>query len=731
MRKKILTISFLFITVCAFSQSTNIGTLFKSDLKKGDLFYSHLAYQNALEFYLRYASRYPANTIVQERIADCYSRLGNYTEAERWYQKLSSDSSAKAMHHFRYGQVLSVNEKYDLALSAFQQFSKSVDTDERAGGKIKFIEQLEYHLRDSNLFTVTNEWYNSDQSDFAPQFFRDGVVFVSARDRDLFVKRKSLSALNEDEALLNAYYVSSEFNENKSMEEQVEMFYRKDLSSSYHDGPVTFFDNGSQIAFTRNVIRNGKVVRDSKGRVNLELFFARLQENKTMNRIDAFPFNKSDYSIAHPWISNDGNLLYFSSDMPGGIGGADIYVSTRDGNKWSDPKNLGSPVNTADDEFCPFLYKDSVLFFASNGHGGFGGLDNFSSKIINGKFETPVNLSYPVNTSQDDFSLIVDATGRNGLFASNRKGGKGYDDVYKFTLNKFTLLGTVVERSSKATVSDAHILILDENNIPVQTLRTNTEGHFYSKLPLDMKYKVLASKEGYTSLDTADVNTEHVSVLTDTLSISLWEHGLFAKGTIYSNESQSQLKDAVVALENLTKGESDSIVVGEDGKYNFLVLPDYHYKITAAKSGFISDGFELNTAGLYKGDLVNDILLEETFFEKFELLFDFNKADIKDEFITSLNRIVKDLKRSPKATVNIGAHADATGTSEYNLTLSNKRAEAVVQYLIQSGIQPSRIEAIGFGEELILNKCSDGVECTDEEHSRNRRAEVKVQLPGK
>jgi outer membrane protein OmpA-like peptidoglycan-associated protein/tetratricopeptide (TPR) repeat protein len=730
MKNVLLSISLCLTCLCTFPQSTNIGTLFKSDLRKGDQFFNHLAYKNALEFYLRYASNHPASTDVQERIASCYTHLGNYVEAERWYKILSADSSAKAIHYFNYGQVLSINEKYDQALVAFHAYRKS-SQDRHVENKIDFIQQIEYHLRDSNLFTVTNEWYNSDQSDFAPQFYHDGIVFVSARDRDLFVKKKSMSALNEDEALLNAFFVSSQFNENKGVEEQVEMFYKKDLSSSYHDGPVTFFDNGNQIAFTRNVIRNGKAVRDSEHRVNLELYFGRLRESKTLTQIEAFPFNDIEYSVAHPWISNDGNTLLFASDMPGGLGGADIYRSQRVNGKWSKPENLGGPVNTPADEFCPYLFKDSVLFFASNGQGGFGGLDNFSSRFSNGKLSDPVNLSYPINTSQDDFSLIVDESGKNGLFSSNRRGGKGYDDVYRFTLNYFTLLGTVVERSSKSAVRDASITILDDQNTIVQLLQTNQEGNFYSKLPLDKKYRVVAKKDGYTSIDTTEVTTSHVSLLTDTLSILLWEHGLFAKGTIYSNESQAALQNARVTLQNLSTGEIDSIRVGENGSYNFLLLPNNQYKLIASKPGFISDGFSLSTAGLYKGQLVNDILLEETYLEKFELQFDFNKSNVKQDFVSSLNKIVKDLRRSPTATVNIGAHADATGTREYNLKLSNERARAVANYLVENGIQRSRIESTGFGEELVLNKCSDGVECSEEEHGLNRRAEIKVQLPEK
>jgi peptidoglycan-associated lipoprotein len=180
-------------------------------------------------------------------------------------------------------------------------------------------------------------------------------------------------------------------------------------------------------------------------------------------------------------------------------------------------------------------------------------------------------------------------------------------------------------------------------------------------------------------------------------------------------------------LENLTSGEIDSVNVGQDAFYRFLVLPNTKYKVTARKAGHISNGFSLNTEGLYRADLVNDILLEETFLEKLEVLFDFNGSIIKSEFNKTLDRFVRDLNRAPNSTVNIGAHADSKGTNKYNLELSGKRATAVANYLIQRGISESRIEATGFGEELILNQCSDGVECSDEEHSLNRRAEVKIQ----
>lgn len=726
-RLSILTIVLL-SALKLYSQSTNITTLFVSDFKKAEDFYKILAYRNALELYLYYEGKHKDDPLTCERIADCYFKLNNYTEAAAWYAKLVIKPNAKPVHYYAYAEVLSLTGEYGKALSAYRQYQRLAPADTRTRSKIAFLDQIDFHKRDSNLYTLNLPWYNSDQSDFGAHYFKNGIVFVSARDRDLFIKRKSMSALNEDETPLNTFFVLPSIEGEQSEADQTNLFYKRELNSIYHDGPVSFFLNEKKIAFSRNTVRNGRPTRDSDGKVNLELFFATLGEENTLSDITAFPFNDHSHSTGHPWVSNNGRILYFSSNRPGGYGGADIYVSYWQNNKWTEPKNLGNVINTPGDEFYPFLFKDSVMVFASNGHGGFGGLDNFVSRFENNSFTAPANMSFPINSNMDDFALIIDNSGRHGMFSSNRDGGKGYDDIYHFSLNKFTLLGTVVEKSSKLPIPHATVYIRDNAKHIIDSLLTDSLGVFYTELPLDKEFVVDSKKAGYTSIDQIRLVTSKNSVLTDTLTIPIWENGLFAQGVIYSNELQSILPDATVVLENLTTGAIDSINVGQRGFYKFLVLPNTRYRITARKAGHISKGFSLNTEGLYRAELVNDILLEETFLEKLEVLFAFDEAIIKTEFNKTLDRFVRDLKRQPAAKVNIGAHADSKGTNLYNLELSGKRANAVTSYLINRGINKSRIDARGFGEELILNQCSDGVECSDEEHSLNRRAEIKIQI---
>ena len=210
--------------------------------------------------------------------------------------------------------------------------------------------------------------------------------------------------------------------------------------------------------------------------------------------------------------------------------------------------------------------------------------------------------------------------------------------------------------------------------------------------------------------------------------IPLWPHSLFVKGSVYSNETQDKLQNATVTLENLTDNKVDTLVTSPTGAYNFLVIPSKKYRIRGQKEGYIPSEFELNTTKLLKGDLLNDLLLEELYTDKVILQFDFDTWEIKPEYKQEIEKLAKILNKNKNYLVHIGAYADARGTREYNLSLSNKRADEVVKFFENHGISITRITSIGFGEELLINRCSDGVVCSQEEHSKNRRAELKIQL---
>jgi outer membrane protein OmpA-like peptidoglycan-associated protein/tetratricopeptide (TPR) repeat protein len=725
MKRSYLIFFFLGIVFLTKAQSTNISTLFQSNFKKAEYMYSRLAYRNALELYLVVNEKDSTNYPARQRIADCYFRLGEVDEAEQWYAALAQVPAVPPVYKYKYAQVLSIQGKYADAQKWFFEYA-TLTSDPRATSNSEFIYFISYYFRDSVLYDIQHAPFNSDQSDFAPQYHNDGLVFVSARDRDLFVKRQSVSALNEKEAMLNIFYAPKE----ATTTDDAVFFYHQDINSPYHDGPITFYDQGKRVAFSRNNLKDGKPVHHD-GKVHLKLYFAQLDKENTIRNIESFPFNNDTYSVGHPWISDNGNVLYFASDSPGGEGGVDLYRSIKDDGKWSTPHNLGPNLNTMGDELYPFMANDSTLYFSSNGHGGLGGIDIYVSRSTDkGKtFGRPENLGFPLNTSSDDFSLVMDPGGRKGLFSSNREGGDGYDDIYSFEVKSFFVVGKTVNRNDSAkAVPSASIAIRNEQGILVHEAVSDAQGYFHADLSFDHDYQFSASKDGYTWLDTLKYSTNTRSLGRDSIIIPLWKHTMFAKGLVYSNETQDKLSQVVVMLQNLTDGRIDSVITSSTGSYNFLVMPDKKYKITAQKEGFISSGFELNTKGLFDGELLNDFLLEEVFNKKVVLQFDFDKWKIRSEFDPQLEEVVRAMTKNRKLHIHIGAYADARGTAEYNLRLSNNRANEVVNYLVSHGIDRQRITAIGFGEELILNHCSNGVICTDVEHSKNRRAELKVQL---
>lgn len=724
MRSLRITVFLLLCFMQALGQSTNITGLFQNPFNKAERMYMQQGYRHAINLYRIVLDRNPDNRQAKARVADCYYRMGQLEDANLWYHKLISDGQPTSDEFYHWAQVLSALERYD---SAYQAYSKALaldSTDSRSTAKIDFIERMELYRKDPASYAMNRQWYNSPVSDFSPRHFGDGIVFVSSRDRESFIKRTPWDGISESEGLLNAFYVGASFDSTRTLDDQISLFYSRSLNSPYHDGPVTFYEKGTRIAYTRNLVEDGKPVKDEWGRVNLELYFATLGGNRTLTRLEKYPYNSRSYSIAHPWISEDGTVLYFSSNMPGGKGGADLYVSYYRDGQWTAPENLGGGINTRGDEFSPYWWNDQ-LFFSSDGFGGFGGLDNYVATRTGNEFGNPQNLGYPLNSSHDDFGLIIDGAGREGYFASNRLDRN--DDIYKFHLKKVTVVGHVREVKTNKAVALASVSLRGDDQAEPIRITTDDHGNFRVELEVEKSYRVVASKEGYETLGEQVLQLGQASIIADTLDVTLWKHALFASGIVYSDELQQKLPGATVFLHNLTTGKLDSLKTTEQAAYHFLVLPNQSYRISARHPGYLERGFNLNTQNLFEGNLLNDLLLEEEYLDKMTVFFGYDEWVPRSGFEKELTRIIRSLQKNKTATVYIGAHADTQGTREYNKSLSDKRAAAVVQFLKSRGIAASRIQAFGFGEELILNLCSDGVDCSDEEHSKNRRAEVKVQ----
>lgn len=708
------------------SQSTNISTFLLDNRRKADQLYALKAYRNALTVYHRMTEKNQSALYAKQQIAECYLKLNDIPAAEKFLESIIKEPDIDEQIKYKYAQVLCVTKRYDEALDVLQSINKKKVDSLLIERQILFLKERKTYLRDEGLFTIEQaKALNSAHSDFGATYFNNEVVFASTRDYDLFIKRKSISAPSPEESLSHLYAAPVDNDGNFGA---VQHFEREDLRTTLHDGPITFYKNGRKAAITSNNLK-GKNLTGLTKATHVKLFLADVNSSGGLSKITPFDFNSEDYSVGHATFTKQGNRIYFAANFEGGFGGSDIYYSDFADNEWSRFINAGPAINTAGDELYPFFVNDSTFYFASNGHGGFGGLDVFSSKVKRGKFTVVRNLGFPVNTSFDDFSLSTDSIGRRGFLSSNRMYGSGSDDIYSFLAHYIFLEGYTRNFDSlDRFVPNTQIIMKDESGRVIDSVRSDEHGKFELKLPFDKNLTLTATKPGYTTLSDIGLSTIGQPFNIDSLMVPLRrQKEIIAKGKIYSNETEAPLPNAVLLLRDLDTNRTDTVVLGNNGEYMFRVLPDHKYRIEATKEGFIPNGFNLNTENINKKELLNDIVVEEVYVEKTVTYFDYDKYDVKPEWKRDLNKILRTLKRYPETTLHIGAHADSRGTKEYNQGLSERRANAVVEYFVGNGVDKSRITAVGFGEELILNRCSDGVVCPEEEHSKNRRAELKVQ----
>ena len=438
-----------------FSGSLLLSAQEKLKTKLADSYFDQSYYSQALGMYENLARKDPANVHYVSRTAECYRFTGNTQKAEEWYAKLAGAEKVDPVYLFKYAEMLDRNQKYSEAKKYYEKYKEKNPSDSRVANKLKTIDQLPSFYKDSSFYRITNLSINSKNSDFG--FFPfGGERFVFASNRENEVHSKDTYDWNK-QPYLNLYRVNR--NTDGTFDPIRPIW--NDVNSKYNEGPIFFDAPNSSFFITRNNSYKDKTAQKKERVNNLKLYIARF-DDLSINGIFDFAYNSDNYSVAHATVSKDGQRLYFVSDMPGGVGGADIYVCLKEGGTWGKPKNLGRKINTEGNEMFPFISDDNVLYFSSDGLSGLGGLDIYSTETENDEFQTPKNLGYPINSSKDDFSFYISLDNTSGFFSSNRPGGKGDDDIYSFTLIrplKVDLQGIVRNEENESPVLDAKVVL--------------------------------------------------------------------------------------------------------------------------------------------------------------------------------------------------------------------------------------------------------------------------------
>ena len=778
---------YLLATVLVFLTSSLTAQTAK--LEKAKKMMKELDFQGAIELFTQIDGK-TGNAEAKINLAECYRKVGDSQNAEFVYAQVVRLPEAQPIHSLYYGEMLQRNGKCDLAKEWYQKFVTAVPEDARGQYLSKACDyEEELKVKGVGIYDVKRGTINSEFDDFGGHFYKDGIIFASERDKGIVSKRTHSWT---GQPFLNLFYVPVKGTGTEVTYGRPEPF-SSDLNTKYHDAAVCFNKGQDQIFFTRNNYSNGKVAVDDQGIMKLKIYTAKKEKKDGWGKEESLPFNSDEYSCAHPTLSADGTKIFFASDMPGGFGGMDLYVSEQENGKWGPPVNLGPGINTEGHELFPFVHASSNrLYFSSDGHLGLGGMDIiYVEDKGNNQWSTPENVGAPINSADDDFCLNMSEDGTYGFFSSDRTGGSGRDDIYSFTKSAAPIKVYVYDAETKQPIEGATVVAEGLK----KTSKTGKDGKITYELKFNTCDKFAASFEGYEP-NTKEGCVKGAESANDITVVEIplsKEFKYKVEGVVFDQSNGLPLPGATVQL---LGGKDTSTVTDASGRYSFPLEKDICYKLRGEKDKYLAVSTEdtictkdlkedktylvnlnlqpttvpvetvvtttekdKNGSGTGTGTNTSTgtnptkgkdqpVAGKETGKDKtkkndgFEvsptthddntiayllhIYYDFDQAYIRDESNPELKKLKKMMTDNPNYIIEIASHTDARGSDSYNNRLSQRRAEAVVRWLVKQGLERDRLVPRGYGEGMTSNKCVNLIPCTEKEHQMNRRTEFRV-----
>ena len=709
----------------------------KSYVRMGDMYFKQFDFKTALQYYARAVKKDSSDVHVRQNIADSYRHMNDWVNAEPWYAKLAQDQTVSPLNKMYYAEALRANQKYGDAKVAYKNYMAAAPSDNSVKDRIAGVDKVSELAKDKGLYSIENLPINTSHSDFGPSFYTNGQIFFCS-NRQPVGKGMAIKDDWTDANFLQMYVGKPDANGNITTSE---LMQGRTPNGKYHEGPAVYNEKLQELYITRSNYKKSRAFSSSDKTVKLKLY--RLVYLPTENKwgdqlIEAVPFNDREYSVGHAALSADGQTLYFASDKPGGYGGVDLYKSIRDqSGNWSAPTNLGPTINTSGDDMFPFVANDGTLYFSSNGHMGLGGLDVFSSIPSKDSWSAPENLGYPINTNSDDFNYIIDKDNKTGYFASNRPGGQGDDDIYKFVKKGIEVCGLVYDAKTNDPIEGAKVVMYEVKDEKGSKL-TNKDGNFCFAGSPKRVYKFVATKAGYLPNEvTVETTDKPVSVKIPMVK----EGGINLEVLVLDKKTREPLDMANVRLVNTATGKEEKQQTNPEGKVYYSLDPNSTYRIEGSKDlpdpemKYLTVSTTTSTVGKTPpATLYVTLELEKVrkgVAIKIEnIYYDLDKWFIRPDAAKELDKLVKVLQDNPTMEIELSSHTDCRATIKYNATLSAKRAEAAVQYIASRGVSLNRMIAAGYGESRLVNKCAcEGtmvVPCTDDQHQENRRTEFKI-----
>ncbi|MET3025869.1 OmpA family protein [Flavobacterium sp. UW10123] len=622
----------------------------QSKINNADKKYDGYAYVDAIKTYEKVAAKGYKSEDMFKKLGNAYYFNSDFQNAAKWYGELfAMNANVEPEYYFRYAQSLKSTGDINKANKLLDEFNALSKNDSRGKLYKEDANYLDQIKANSGRYQIEDAGINSKYSDYGSFVYNNKIYFASARDTGNFTQRKHKWT---GEYFTNIY--DADLDPSTGSTSKVNKF-KSAINTKFHEASPVFTKDGKTVYFTRNNYIDGKKGKDENKVTLIKLYKAELGKDNKWTNITELPFNSNNYSTAHPALSPDEKTLYFASDMPGSIGESDLYkVSINPNGGYGPPENLGSSINTEGKETYPYVTSENEIYFSSNGHPGLGGLDVFVGNIDNnGKVSNIQNVGADINSPKDDFAYIIDPESRRGFFTSNKDGGHGSDDIYRFLETRRLrciqeLYGTITDAETGIALPGAKVTLYDAGMELKNSTVADGSGLYSFAVECGKTYYVRAEKTDYT--------TKEVSIAIDKVS------------------GKTSLP---IALEKSTC----KVTVGDDLGKCFGIKMIY---------------------------------------------FDLDKSNIRTEAALDLEKILAVLNDYPTMKLDIRSHTDSRASHQYNEALSDRRAKSTIQWLVKNGIAPNRLTGKGYGETELVNKCADGVPCTEEEHQANRRSEFII-----
>lgn len=701
-------------------------------LKLANALYENGEYYQALKYYKKALRQVKFPTDSYENMASAYLKMGDVKNAHKYFltaeKRKNAHREIEVVHAFALKRV----GQYRKAKALLKHYMKMTND----SSVVQYIEDCDLAMKwtkpNPKVKVAKVEGINSFYSDMSPYFYNGKIIFSSSREEVLILDKSGSTG--------EPYYRLYSADIDGLKVSEIEHYHNHEKRN--HNISSFCFGNTEDEVFYST---NEQIKKEDTHNISPLKIFMNTRKGDEWGipeLIISGDDHKANYS--HPFYNKETSTLFFTSNREGGYGGMDIYYTQRNGDgSWSAPINAGEGVNSMGDEAFPSFY-GNTLYFSSDTKAGLGGYDIFSSSVLNNTFLPAENMKMPINTNYDDFGFtFTDTTYTLGYFSSNRKGTKGSDDIFAFRVAPqntriIHLSGIAIDAVTGEHIPNAAVQLEDEDGGDLGSLETDEDGHYELELIADKEYAILGSIDGYFNIK-------------DQLSTKEEGKDEYEKDLVFEKQGDINIKGKVV--DDQTKEAVGNVQItmlikdndplkektASSGKFDKKlehqrIARKLEFQVKFEKEGYISQTLAFNEKANEKGFIEVEAEMHKLdigldigkVVDVQPIYFDLDKAEIRDEAASELDKVVQAMKDNPNVQIELGSHTDARGDDVYNLDLSERRAKASMNYIISKGIAKGRLTSKGYGETKLVNDCGNDMECDEEQHQENRRTEFKI-----